>query len=146
MKHLATVVAALLATNSALACSSLKQPSGEELFSKANSVFRARVTEVRLSSLPNPDRPSEKVEVVEARYEVKEVFKGRPPASGVVRDLPFAPGNCSLGVLPGIEYTFFPGQHDLVLVYSGSFAYFNAEDAEVKPKLEELRRLSRGQQ
>ena len=89
----------------------------------------------------NPANPAEHVEVVEARYEVKEVFRGTPPSSGFVRDLPYGPGNCSLGVLPGMEYVFFPGEQDFVLIFSGSFGYFNPEGSEVKQHLEALRHM-----
>ncbi|WP_130300805.1 MULTISPECIES: hypothetical protein [unclassified Duganella] len=125
----------------ALACSSLKQPTDEELFANAKSVFRARVVETRLGKLVNPSNPSEVVEVVEAKYEIREIFKGAPAAAGVVRDLPFGPGNCSLGLLAGMEYVFYPDANNLVLTFSGSFGYLNAEGTDVKPRFEALRKL-----
>ena len=85
-------------------------------------------------------KPSEQAEVMEAKYEVKEVFKGAPPALGVVRDFPFAPGNCSLGLLPGMEYIFYPDGNNFVLTFSGSFGFINAEGNDVKPRLEALRK------
>jgi hypothetical protein len=142
MKTIAIVALCLSATANAEACSTSNPPTEQELFSRATSVFRARVTEARLSRLANPANPAEQVDVVEARYEVKEVFRGTPPSAGFVRDLPFGPGNCSLGVLPGMEYVFFPGEHDLVLIYSGSFGYFNPDGSEVKQHLEALRHMS----
>ena len=140
MKHLAFALIASLLASSAAACSSLSQPTPDELFAKASSVFRARVTETKLTTFVNPMKPGEQTEVVAAKYEVKEVFKGTPPSSGVVRDFPFGPGNCSLGLLPGVEYVFFPGENDFVLLFSGSFAFINAEGNEVKPRLEQLRK------
>ena len=142
MKHIAAALVTLLLASSAAACSSLKQPSSEELFAHAISVFRARVVEARLAKFPNPLKPVEQVEVVEAKFEIKEVLKGTPPASGVVRDLPFAPGNCSLGLLPGMEYVFFPDASGFVLLPGGSFGYINAEGSEVKSHLEALRKLA----
>jgi hypothetical protein len=124
-----------------MACS-FKPRSSEELFADASTVFRARVTEVKLATLADPSIPTEHVEVVEGRYEIREVFKGAPSRTGIVRDLPFGPGNCSLGLLPGMEYVFFPGEHEMVLLPSGSFAFFNAEGSEVKPRLEALRKLA----
>lgn len=142
MKNLATFVLLLSFSAVASACS-FKQRSDEQLFAAATSVFRARVTEVKLASLADPANPSGRaVEVVEARYEVKEILKGAAPSAGIVRDLPFGPGNCSLGLIPGLEYVFFPGEHEMVLVPSGSFAYFNEEGSEVKPRLEALRKLA----
>jgi hypothetical protein len=122
----------------ALPCS-FKAKSDEQLFSEATSIFRARVTEVKLATLDDPSQPERKTEVVEARYVVKEVLKGTPPLSGVVRDLPFGPGNCSLGLLPGLEYVFVPGEYEMVLLPSGSFAYFNESGAAVKSRLQALR-------
>lgn len=138
MKHLLLALVASFAASSASACSSPSQPTSEELFAKANSVFRARITEAKLAKFASPLRPGEQIDVVEAKFEVKEVFKGTPP--GLVRDFPFGPGNCSLGLLPGVEYVFFPGENDFVLILSGSFAFLNAEGNEVKPHLEALRR------
>jgi hypothetical protein len=97
---------------------------------------------VKLASLLDPMSANQKVEVVEARYEVREVLKGLPPASGVVRDMPFGPGNCSLGLLPGLEYVFFPGKYEMVLAPSGSFAYFHEEGIAFQSRLESLRKLA----
>jgi hypothetical protein len=41
-----------------------------------------------------------------------------------------------------MEYVFFPGKYEMVLLFSGSFAFFNAEAKEIKQRLEELRGLS----
>lgn len=142
MKHFVSALFALLIASSAAACSLLKRHTNEELFGKASSAFRARITEAKLVSFANPMNPAERVEVVEAKYEVREVFKGTPPASGIVRDLPFGPGNCSLGLLPGTEYVLFPSENDFVLIYTGSFGFFNAEGSEVKPRLDTLRKLA----
>lgn len=142
MKTIAVAALCLCVATNAAACSTINSPTEHLLFSRAKSVFRARVTEVKLSHLANPENTAEQVEVVEARYVVKEVFRGAPPSTGFVRDLPYGPGNCSLGVLPGVEYVFFPGEHDFVLIYSGSFGYFNPEDREVKQHLEALRHMS----
>ena len=136
------LLACLALPSSVLACS-FPQVSEEQLVAQAQSIFRARVTEVRLAQFSSPEQPGESTEVVEARYEVKEVIKGQPPASGVVRDLPFGVGNCSQGLTPGAEYLFIPGRYDLVWLPSGSFGYVNAEGREVAPVLQRLRQLSK---
>jgi hypothetical protein len=132
-------------TSSAMACQ-WKERSTEQIFSEAQSVFRARVIEVKLVT-PRPDvfaDAPKALQVVEARYDVLEKFKGEPPSSGVVRDFTFAPGNCSLGLMPGWEYIFVPGQRDMVLLGSGSFGYFNPDAERVKPRIDEFRKLSQG--
>ncbi len=70
------------------ACSSSTKYTDEELFTKAKSVFRARVIETKIVQFRNPDNLSEAGEVVEAKFDVREVFKGEPPRSGIVRDIP----------------------------------------------------------
>ncbi|MTV39876.1 hypothetical protein [Duganella radicis] len=141
MKFVLSIAAALTALP-AIACSSLHQPTDAELFAKATAVFRARVTETKLAKFANPAKPSEVEEVVEARYEIREIFKGTPSSTGVVRDLPFGPGNCSLGLMAGTEYVFYPDSNGLVLIFSGSFGFLNSEGTDVKPRLEALRALA----
>lgn len=141
MKLATTFVLLLVSATATFACS-FKQRTDEQLIAEAKNVFRARVTEVKLASLVDPTNAARTFEVVEARYEVKEVLKGAPPTSGIVRDLPFGPGNCSLGLLPGLEYVFLPGEHEMVLAPSGSFAYFNTEGTAVQPRLDSLRKLA----
>lgn len=125
------------------ACSSSVKLTDEELFVKARPVFRARVTETKVAQFSNPENLSEVTEVVEAKFEVREIYKGSPPPSSIVRDVPYGIGNCSLGLLAGVEYVFFPGDHDLVLIYSGSFGLLNPEGKDVKPRLDELRNFGK---
>lgn len=141
MKKLAVVLLLAVVGLPAGACS-FKEKTLEERFASTKNVFRARITEVRLAKLAVPSNPNDAAEVVEARFEVKEVFKGIVTSAGIVRDLPFGPGNCSLGLLPGLEYVFFPGEYEMVLLPTGSFSYFNAEGTEVKPRLDALRKLA----
>jgi hypothetical protein len=125
------------------ACSSSKKYTDKELFIKANSVFRARIVETKIVQFRNPDNLSEVGEVVEAKFEIKEIFKGAPPRSGIVRDIPYGIGNCSLGLLAGVEYVFFPGENDSVLLLSGSFGFINPDAPEMKRRLDELRNWGR---
>src|SRR5690348_1685023 len=115
-------------SQSAMACQWKQRPT-EEIVAGAKSIFRARVTEVKLLA-PRPtalERYPKGLDAVEARYEILETFKGEPPAAGTVRDFMFAPGNCSLGLFPGWEYIFIPDSDGMVLLPSGSFGYFNRE-------------------
>lgn len=141
MKNLAAVLLLAVAWLPAGACS-FKEKTLEALFTSTKSVFRVRITEVKLAKFADPSKPKDVAEVVEARFEVKEVFKGTAPVAGIVRDLPFGPGNCSLGLLPGLEYVLFPGEYEMVLLPTGSFSYVNAEGTEVKPRLDTLRKLA----
>lgn len=138
VKNLLCVFIVFLIAPLAEACSSSKKYTEEELFTKAKSVFRARIIETKIVQFRNPDNLSEAGEVVEAKFEVREIFKGEPPRSGIVRDVPYGVGNCSLGLLAGIEYVFFPEEHDLVS-FGGSFGFVNSNRVEMKKRLDQLR-------
>ena len=77
------------------------------LFSKAEHVFLAEVTDTKLVKLELDKSDSEKVDIIEAKFAVLEVFKGDPNKLTVVRDLSFGFGNCSIGLMSGMEYIFF---------------------------------------
>lgn len=141
MKRQGLFISLLFTAAPTLACSFTPQPL-EVHFAKSKNVFRARVIETKLAGLQNPENPLERTEVIEAKFEVKEIFKGGTTASGVVRDVPFMPGNCGLGLVPGMEYVFFPGEYDLVLAPDGSFGFLDANGTDVRPKLEQLRVLA----
>jgi len=125
------------------ACS-FERRTDEQLVAQSKVIFRARITEVRLATMPNPDKPSVQLEVVEGKFELKEILKGTPPISGFVRDMPFGPGNCNLPLLPGVEYIFFPEENDFVWTPSGSFGFINSEGTAVQPRLVTLRSLVAG--
>jgi len=137
---LLTVLFFLGATCSAYCCS-FESKTDEQNFADARTVFHARIVETKVSTVANPGNPQETVEIVEGKYELIESFKGNAPRTGIVRDLRFLPGNCSLGLIAGWEYVFYPNDHDLVLLPTGSFGFFNRDGTEVKPKLEKLRAL-----
>ena len=140
-------IAILSLAQSAMACQWKQRPT-EEIVAGAKSIFRARVTEVKLLE-PRPpalDRYPKVFEAVEARYDVLETFKGEPPSAGIVRDFMFAPGNCSLGLFPGWEYIFIPDSDGMVPLPTGSFGYFNREAKAVKPRIDEIRDLTRTKQ
>jgi hypothetical protein len=77
------------------------------LFSKAEHVFFAEVTDTKLVKLKLDTSDTEKVDIIEAKFVVLEVFKGDPNKISVVRDLSFGFGNCSIGLMSGMEYIFF---------------------------------------
>lgn len=138
-------ILSLFLASSAMACSFIGS-TDEERFATANTIFRARVIETHLSTHTDPFDPSAQTEIVEARYQLLEVFKGNPLESGVVRDLTFGVGNCSLGLMVGLEYVFFPSKQGYVLLPSGSFTYLNANDSEVKQRLDRLRKFREANQ
>ena len=141
MKAFFSIFALFVMSAPTLACQ-FKPRTDAELLEASKTVFRARIVEAKLAMLKDPSDPKNQVEVVVARYEIKEVFKGSPAPDGIVRDMPFGPGNCSLGLSPGTEYVLFPGEYDMVLLPTGSFGYFNAEGTQIKPRLDAIRKLA----
>ncbi|WP_376693997.1 hypothetical protein [Wenzhouxiangella sp. EGI_FJ10409] len=130
---LAFVLATLMLD--AFACSG-SRPNTIETFERADRVFRAKIiaTELKLEEFEGESR-----EVVHATYDLLESYKGENPQNGLLKELPFAPGNCMLGLLTGVEYVVFLKDSLYVTMPSGSWAYINAEGSDVAPELEKLR-------
>ena len=85
---------------------------------------------------------AEKVEVILATYQLVESYKGDLPRKGKVKELPFGPGNCMVGLMTGLEYVIYLEEHDFVTLPSGSWGFFNSEGKDVAPKLEKLKGLA----
>ena len=133
----------LCISGAASACSTLERMTDEQQFERAAEVFLARVVRTEASTYRDIRWPGN-LPVVDAQYELIEALKGSPPASGVVRDFVFGPGNCSLGLLTGVTYLFFVDDESrLVLIPSGSRGIINTEAESVKQLLAKLRALPR---
>lgn len=135
-------------------------PSLRQQLETAESVFVARVTvarEVATEEVLSPEARAELDEtqrsepLIEASYRLIETLKGEPSANGPVYDLPFAAGNCSLGLLPGWDYVFVLqppdpefGRH-FVGFFSGSFGLgaYRTSDGPDSSELEEVRTILR---
>ncbi|WIV98456.1 hypothetical protein [Kinneretia aquatilis] len=133
---------AVLVPATSWACS-FKHRTLEEVFAQATTVYRARLVEAKLVNFKDPMGSGQQAEIVEGKFVVQDVFKGKPPANGIVRDLPFGPGNCSLGLLPGWEYIFIPDENGFVLLPSGSFSFLNPDAPEARAMLEQLHSLGK---
>ena len=132
---LALAGATAFASATADACSRDPRPGDRQLFDEARQVFAARVVSTQVKRMPRKDCEDVGLaggdcDYVEARYELVESFKGRPPRRGRVSELVFAPGNCSLGLLAGHHYVFYlvPG-NDWVPFIQGSFPLGPSYDA-----------------
>lgn len=110
----------------AFSCSSRDpRPTDADLFSRATEVFVARVSSTKLAHFSRRlcGVDPEECEYIRADYTLVENIKGHAPRRGHVKDLPFGPGNCSLGVMAGWYYVFYINdEHRLVLHPGGSFA------------------------
>ncbi len=128
----------LLAGNHAVACS-FQERTDEQKFLEADRVFRAKIIATKLI---NENFDGETEEVVKATYKLIESYKGKNPKKGIVKEIPFGPGNCMLGLLTGMEYVIYLEGNNFVTLPSGSWGYFNAQGTKVVPELNKLRKLS----
>lgn len=138
-------LSALLLLPTVAAACQYEYRADARIFNQAKAVFRARITAVALATDGEQDAggASPKATLVEGRFELGEVYKGTPPISGLVRDLPYGFGNCSLGLVPGWEYVFFLGDGDLVSLPSGSFSFTHPDAPDIRDKLERLGEFAR---
>ena len=135
MNRLLVVLIFTTVTSSAFACSG-SRPNTIETFERADRVFRAKIIATELTQ---EEFEGESHEVVHATYDLLESYKGENPQKGLLKELPFAPGNCMLGLLTGMEYVVFLKDDLYVTMPDGSWAYINAEGSDVAPELEKLR-------
>jgi hypothetical protein len=89
LNYLLAVLLLLVTGPPAVGCSDLHPPTQQQQVDIATSIFRARVTEVKLVMWVPQGYSGVSRESVEARNEIKEALKGEPPKSGVVRDWPY---------------------------------------------------------
>ena len=140
---LLAMLLALLAAARAEACSIRDLATEEEKFARAKDVFLARV--VRVEETGKAERiGGGEVKTVQATYKLVEVFKGDPRDGDTVLDFVFTPGNCSLGIMPGLYYVFFiQPENRLVLWVNGSRGYINLDGSVPKADFERFRALAR---
>jgi hypothetical protein len=146
--YLLPLVFGLLVQSKSYACS-CREESKEEQFRTANYVALIKVTGTALRSIKDlrreiddyDDWKNETPDYVRVSYEELEVFKGRGNAPKHLRELPFGPGNCMLGLFAGMEYVVYLSEDSMgfVVMCSGSFGVFNREGDEVVPVLNLLR-------
>ena len=137
-------VAIGVAIQPASACSPLKELTLEEQFDKADDVALVRTLDAKLTNVTiEGDRQPRTYEMVEARYEVLEGFKGKHEPA-VARALVYGPGNCMTALLVGSMYVvFLKNPHRVAGWPEGTFLLWNLEAPKVKSTLDALRRLSK---
>lgn len=83
--------------------------------------------------------------IVEATFEVVEVFKGNPPDDHMVRDLVISPGNCATPLLAGFDYMFFISVKDDGFHYvglpTGTHVLADGENKQAKEFIQQIRQL-----
>lgn len=129
----------LLLFSPACLCCSFPEQSDLERFNNARAVFHAKIIGTELGV---ETHDGNETEVVFVTYKLIESFKGTQESTGIVKEIPFSPGNCMLGLLTGLEYIIYLEEHDFVTIPSGSWGFFNRKGNHVAPKLKELRELA----
>ena len=129
-----TLIFTQLISNYAGACSGPRY-TGKAAFENAKRVFRAKIlqTELVFENYEGSD-----YEIINSKYELLEVYKGNVSENGIVKTIPFFPGNCSVALLTGSEYVIYLGEDDFVYDFNGTWGYL---DSEIKKTAEELREI-----
>ncbi|WP_150050499.1 hypothetical protein [Methylomonas rhizoryzae] len=140
----------VLPVEAVLACKCVGGETKQSLYIKADYVAHVKITVAELrdvSELGNAD--SDIIDMAHGEYarisfEEKEVFKGKKFSPNFLKELPFANGNCMLGLRPGWEYVIFLNKESngLVFACSGSFSFYNTTDTSTK--IQQLREWARG--
>jgi hypothetical protein len=136
LSRFASAAILMLASSAAISCSIGSRPSAE-VVAKADAIFRARITEVRLASGSTERHQSN----VEAQFELLENLKGVPPRQLRMRLSEL--GECGeFHLIVGIEYllVMYPGQPPVV---SGASFPVSRHIPGSGPRLEEFRQLAK---
>ena len=97
MLRILVTLALAFGLSSALACT-VASVSSERVVAEAHTIFRARITEVKLLK-------TFQKEMLEVRFELNEKFKGLVPEPSVVRARVSQPGECgAFFIMTGVEY------------------------------------------
>jgi len=102
MKQILAIIV-LLMPSVVLACS-CKENDMEVLYNQSSHVFSAEVTTTHLKKIKFWPR---EVDLIEAEFNVIEYFKKGNNEINIVRDLSWGAGNCSIGLMSGLEFVFF---------------------------------------
>ncbi|TPL49608.1 hypothetical protein [Mesorhizobium sp. B2-4-6] len=84
--------------------------TSQQGFTKAALVFRGLVTATELSPTKLATGPADTNDgriLVNVRYEIAEVFKGKPEANGVISTTTLIMGGCGVPVLAGQSFLFY---------------------------------------
>lgn len=100
----------------ASACSMPSDYSIQNEFNDARLVFRGLVTQADLNPLEFDSGGVKERSLVDVRYEVAEIFKGKPQPSGIISTHTGILGGCGVPIMVGQQYLFFvvPFESDFI--------------------------------
>jgi hypothetical protein len=148
LKSLLTICAALLLTllpiKGVLACKCAMGQTERSRFNDAEYVAHVKITatELRDSSELGNDASDFSTEYVRVSFEEMEVFKKPKFSPDHLKEFPYANGNCTIGLMPGLEYVVFLAKESMGFVAncSGTFGVDNAGTSEeISPRIKKLR-------
>jgi hypothetical protein len=115
------------------------EPTPEELFAQAATVFVAHV--IKVQEMTASDMDKHKTGTVQATFRAIEILKGSPPSGSYVVSDMYSYGNCTLPLLAGADYIFFmKDDNDHINSLDGSAGpILNIHATQVQSSLERLR-------
>jgi len=132
-------IVVLTLSNYANACSGPRY-EGKQAYENALRVFRVKILN---TELVNEKYNGNDFELVNAKYELLESFKGNVDKNGIVKFAPFSPGNCSFPLLTGSEYVIYLREDDFVFDFNGSWSYLDSENTKTAEELEKIREYAK---
>jgi hypothetical protein len=132
----------VIAASNGYSCSRMPgtpQPTPEELFAQAATVFVAHV--IKVQEMTASDTDKHETGTVQATFRAIETLKGSPPSSSYVLSDMYSYGNCTLPLLAGADYIFFmKDDNDHINTLEGSAGpILNIHATQVQSSLERLR-------
>ena len=132
----------VIAASNGYSCSRMPgtpQPTPEELFAQAATVFVAHV--IKVQEMTASDTDKHETGTVQATFRAIETLKGSPPSSSYVLSDMYSYGNCTLPLLAGADYIFFmKNDKDHINSLEGSAGpILNLHATQVQNSLEKLR-------
>lgn len=134
----------LLPMKEVLACKCAMGETERSRFDSAEYVAHVKITatELKDSSELGGGASDFSPEYVRVSFEEVEVFKGARFSPNYLKEFPYANGNCTIGLMPGLEYVIFLTKESMGFVAncSGTFGVDNvATSEEVSPRIKKLR-------
>jgi hypothetical protein len=133
----------LLPMKEVLACKCAMDKTERSWFNDAEYVAHVKITatELRDSNELGKDYSDFSPEYVLVSFEEMEVFKKPKFSPHYLREFPYANGNCTIGLRPGLEYVVFIKESmGFVFNCSGTFGVDNDSTSEdVSPRIKKLR-------
>lgn len=130
----------ILGTYPAKACSEGEpEPTPQDRFDRASSVFVAHVT--RVEEDKEPDFKTRSDGTVFGTIITKEVIKGNPPDDNIVKEKFLIPAFCSIPLLAGGDYIFYLDSNAYLEIFNGTEYLGSSDDSFAQAKIAKTRAM-----